>query len=99
MSAYIRLEFDGAIATSILPTGDFGRPGCTIFFQVVPPSFEMWMPLPGPPLNMAQVCITTSHVPAIRMSGLFASMARPDTPVSGLTKSTRCQVAPPSVVR
>ena len=95
----MRLEFDGAMATSILPTGDFGNPGCASRSQVVPPSFDRYTPLPGPPLNIAQVCITTSQVPASRRSGLLGSIDMPEQPVSGFTKSTRCQFFPPSIVR
>src|SRR5450759_2432899 len=36
---HMRLEFDDAIATSILPTGGFGMPAETsTFFQVAPPT-------------------------------------------------------------
>jgi hypothetical protein len=50
ISAYIRLELDAAIATSILPTGGFGMPAETsTFFHVAPPSCVMCTPLPGVP--------------------------------------------------
>ena len=49
ISAYMRLPFEGAIATSVLPYGDFGRPVAVTFVNVRPLSFDRWMPLPGPP--------------------------------------------------
>src|SRR5262245_47002587 len=95
-SANIRFEFDGAMATSILPTGDFGNPFSSRA-HVVPPSRDMYTPLPGPPLNMAHVCMTTSHAPAISTLGSLASIASPEHPVRSSTNSTRCHVLPPSV--
>jgi hypothetical protein len=41
MSAYIRFESAGAIATSILPTGARGIPRPSTFVHFVPPSREM----------------------------------------------------------
>src|SRR5690348_10062058 len=99
MSAYTRLEFDGATATSILPTGERGSPGSVMRDQVAPVSRDTYTPLPGPPLNMAHVCMTTSHVPAKSTPGLVASIERPEQPVFSLTNSTRFHVVPPSVVR
>ncbi len=98
ISAYTRLESEGAMATSILPTGGVGRPRVRRV-HVVPPSREAYTPLPAPPLNMAQVCITTCHVPANNTVGSCASIARPEQPVFALTNSTRCHVLPPSSVR
>ena len=94
----MRFESDGATATSILPTGGLGNP-VSAFFQVAPPSRVMYTPLPGPPLYIAHVCITTCHVPAISTFGSFASIEMPEQPVFGSTNSTRSHVSPPSVVR
>jgi hypothetical protein len=98
MSANILFESDGAIATSILPTGGLGNPS-SAFFQVAPPSRVMYTPLPSPPLNIAHVWTTTCHVPAMSTLGSLASIEMPEQPVSGLTNSTRSQVSPPLVVR
>src|SRR5262245_30084831 len=96
MSAYTRFGSDAATATSTLPMPLFGRPGCTIFVHLVPPSRVTYTPLPGPPLNIAHVCITTSHVPAYSTFGSLASIVRPEQPVFGFTNSTRSHVVPPS---
>src|SRR5262249_31731667 len=84
--------------TSIFPTGDFGSPWPSMRFQLVPPSCVTKTPLPGPPLNIAQLCITACHVPATSVFGSCASMERPEQPVSGSTKRERVHVLPPSVV-
>src|SRR6478672_674834 len=99
ISAYTRRESLGATATSILPNGDLGRPGCCTFVQVVPPSRDTYSPLPGPPLYIAQVCISTCHIPANSTDGCFASIVSPEQPVFWSTNNTRCQVLPASVVR
>src|SRR5215471_3607107 len=99
MSAYMRLGSDGAIATSVLPYGDFGNPGSAILVNVFPPSCEMWMPLPGPPLSSTCVCRYICHVPASTTFGSFCEICRPEQPVFSSTKSTCSQVLPPSSVR
>src|SRR5258708_25333716 len=68
------------------------------FVQWPPPSLVRYTPLPGPPLFSAHVCCSTCQVPASSVSGSFASIDRPEQPVFGATNSTRCQLAPPSVV-
>src|SRR3990170_4939315 len=88
MSAYIRLPSDGAIATSVLPYGDFGNPGSVIFVKVFPPSREMWMPLPIPPLSSTCVCRKISHVPARTTFGSFCEICRPEQPVFSLDGCT-----------
>ena len=97
ISAYMRVPSEGAIWTSTLPNGDFGIP-VVIFVHFAPPSFVRYTPLPGPPLFSTHVCCSTCHVPASSVSGFFASIDRPEQPVLGSTKRTRCQLAPPSVV-
>src|SRR3954469_11925967 len=94
----MRFGFDGAIATPTLPTGDFGIP-FTARVQVDPPSCDRKTPLPSPPLWIFQVCITSDHMPAAMVFGSLGSSDRLEHPVFGSTKSTRCQLAPPSVVR
>ena len=64
-----------------------------------PPSRETNTPLPGPPLNIAHVCISTCQVPANSVRGLLGSIARPEQPVFSSTNRTRSQCWPPSVVR
>ena len=68
------------------------------FFQVLPPSCVRYTPLPGPPLNIAHVCSSTCHMPAISTSGWFGSIEMPEHPVFGSTKSDLSHVAPPSLV-
>src|SRR5919197_5080390 len=97
MSAYTRFESERAMATSILPTGDLGRP-FSPFFHVAPASRVTYTPLPGPPLNIAQVCISTCHMPATSTFGSCASMVRPEQPVLASANKERCHVSPPSVV-
>ena len=87
----MRFGFDGAIATPILPTGDLGIP-FTAFVHVVPPSCEMWTPLPAPPLSIFHVCITSDHMPATIVFGSFGSSDRLEHPVFGSTKRTRSHV-------
>src|SRR5512143_3421804 len=57
------------------------------------------MPLLGPPLNIAHVCITTCHAPANKTFGLRTSIVSPEHPVFSSTNSTCFHVLPPSVVR
>src|SRR5262245_21922097 len=97
MSAYIRLASDAAIATSILPTGEDGKPLAS-FFQVAPASRVKYTALPGPPLLSTHVFSSTCHIPARSTFGSLLSIARPEHPVFWSAKSDRCQVRPPSVV-
>ena len=99
MSAYTRFESDGAMATSIFPTGDFGRPVCSTFRQVAPASCDTYIALDGPPLYIAYVCISTCHMPANSVPGSWASSVSPEQPVFASTKSERTQLRPPSTVR
>ena len=87
------------MATATLPTGRAGSPRPVRRFQLTPPSPEIKRPLPGPPLSLPQVWISSCHMPAKRIRGLFASMARSEQPVFSSTKSALSQVLPPSVVR
>src|SRR4029434_876741 len=80
ISAYTRFEFEGATATSIFPAGEFGNPFARRF-HVEPVSFDTYTPLPGPPLNIAHVCITTSHVPANSTLGSVGSTLTPESPL------------------
>src|SRR5579885_2795956 len=100
MSAYTRLESDGATATSIFPIGACGKPGSTTRFHVSPPSCETQMPSSSPfvPLNIAHVCISTCQMPANKFLGFFTSSARPEQPEFSLTNSTCFHVLPPSDV-
>src|SRR5690242_104865 len=95
---YTRRESVGATATSILPMGEWGRPGSVIFFQVAPASCDTYKALEGPPLNVAHVCISTCHMPANSVFGCITSSERPEQPVFGSTNSDRVQVRPPSAV-
>src|SRR3990172_1775699 len=99
ISAYIRLPFDGAIATSVLPYGDFGSPGCVTLVNVLPPSRDMWIPLPAPPLWSTCVWRYICHVPAITTVGSCCDICRPEQPVCSSTNSTCCQLLPASSVR
>src|SRR6476469_7692943 len=77
ISAYTRLESVGATATSILPTGEWGRPAVRCV-QESPPLCVTYTPLPAPPLNIAHVFIETSHVPAKTVFGSCASIDMPE---------------------
>ena len=99
MSAYTRSELALLIARPILPTGFVGSPLPVRRFQVVPPSRDVQMPLPAPPLVRPHVLISTCQKPAKRMRGLFGSITRSLAPVESFTNSTRSQFLPPSVVR
>src|SRR5215510_2037846 len=88
ISAYMRLLSEGAICTSIFPTGDFGRPFDS-FVHFAPPSFVMYTALPGPPLVCTHVCCSACQKPASRTFGFFASIERPEHPVFGSANSTR----------
>src|SRR3954449_2127514 len=98
MSAYTRFDFPGAIATSILPSGDLGIPWPSTRDHLPPPSCVTNTPLPGPPLNIPQLCMTTSHVPAISVLGSAGSIVRPEQPLFGSTNKDLAHVFPPSVV-
>src|SRR5690348_1168782 len=94
--AYMRCGLDGAMVTSILPSGGFGRPFCVVrCVHVWPLSCEMYTPLPSPPLSSAQVRTLNCQVPASTVSGLPGSMLSPLQPVSSLTNSVCFQVLPP----
>src|ERR671926_1187142 len=95
----MRFEFALLIASPIFPTGFVGRPCPVRRLQVVPPSRDIQMPLPAPPLVLPQVWISICHIPANRMRELLGSITRSDAPVESFTKSTRAHVFPPSVVR
>src|SRR5919106_5378628 len=99
ISAYIRLPSDGAIATSVLPYGGRGSPGCSIRLNERPPLREMYMPLPIPPLCSTCVCSSISHVSASTMFGSCCDICSPEQPVFSFTNSTCCQVRPPLSVR
>src|SRR6185437_8463355 len=50
INAYMRCGLEGAMVTSILPSGGFGSPFAIVrCVQVWPLSCEMYTPLPGPP--------------------------------------------------
>src|SRR5690242_4666723 len=100
INAYMRCGLDGAMVTSILPSGGFGNPFSVVrCVHVWPLSCEMYTPLPGPPLSSAQVRTLNCQVPASTVSGLPGSMLSPLQPVSSLTNRVCFQVLPPSVVR
>src|SRR6185437_11974894 len=100
ISAYMRCGLEGAMVTSILPSGGFGSPLAAVrCVQDWPLSCERYTPLPGPPLSSAQVRTLNCQVPASTVSELPGSMLRPLQPVSSLTNSVCFQVLPPSVVR
>src|SRR5262245_5310630 len=92
----MRFESDGAMATSILPTGGRGIPVSTRF-QFVPPSCVMYTPLDGPPLYSCHVRCNSCHAPATSVFGSFASIDSAEQPVSAFTKSDGFHVVPPSV--
>ena len=67
--------------------------------HLAPPSCVTKTPLPGPPLNIAQVCITTSHVPANSVFGLCGIHREAGAAGVRIDEERRAsQVFPPSVV-
>ena len=56
----MRFGLLGAIATSIFPTGDFGRPAL-LRCQVMPLSCDTKIPLPDPPLNIATASLKVDY--------------------------------------
>ena len=95
----MRRESSWLMHSAIFPISRVGRPLPLRRVQVVPPSRETWMALPGPPDVRVQVRIAICQLPAKRMRGLLGSITRSLAPVSSSTKRTCSQVAPPSMVR
>src|SRR5262245_64809582 len=79
------------MATVTLPFVRVGSPRPVSFFQVEPPSVDLYRPLPGPPLSRPQVWISSGHIPAKRMRELFGSITRLEQPVFSSTKSAFSQ--------
>src|SRR5512146_574483 len=99
MSAYTRFGSAPDTVTPIRPSGPAGRPLPSSRFHVLPASVDLYNPLPGPPLLRLQGVRYASHIAANSVLGLVGSKTTSMPPVLSLTNSTRCQVAPPSVVR
>ena len=95
ISAYTFSEFARLTVIAILPIS-FGKPSC-ILFQVVPPSVDLYKPLPGPPLVTFQGVRPCSHIAAYKMVGLFISIDNSAQPVLSSINKTLFQVAPPSI--
>src|SRR5258708_20137816 len=76
-----------------------GRPWPSIFVHVLPPSVDLYSPLPGPPLFRLHGVRYTSHKDANRVLGFLGSKTTSIAPVFESLYRTFCQVAPPSAVR
>src|SRR6266852_6215813 len=97
--AYTRLEFPPETETPMRPIIPAGRPCPSSFAQVLPPSMDLWRPLPGPPLFRLHGVRETSHIEAKSVLELFGSKTMSIAPVLLSLYKTFCHVAPPSVVR
>src|SRR5690242_19634767 len=87
------LAFDGAITTSIRPHGPTGRPLADLsvsWVHVLPPSVDLWRPLPlaasgpSPPDRNVQLLRQKSHSPASIVSGFLGSSVTLAHPVDWL---------------
>ena len=86
----------GVIAKAILPTSFVGRPFPLNRFHVIPPSVDLKIPLPGPPLILCHVLSSRCQAPANNTSGLSVSITISDIPVFSSTKSVCFHDFPPS---
>src|SRR6185437_3956996 len=98
ISAYTRVLF-GATATPIFPHTPSGSPLPVSWFQVVPPSVDLYSPLPGPPLSDRHGSRMNWYSPAYSTCVLFGSKVTSTPPVLSSLYSTFVQFCPPSVVR
>ena len=94
----MRFESDGAMATSILPTGGFGMPALALRPGRAAVARQVDAAARARRSRTGACASRTSHVPARSTSGFFASIEMPEHPVFASTNSTRFHVAPPSVV-
>ena len=84
-------------ATSILPNGDFGMPVVT-FVHLAPPSVRQVDAAAGTAAALHPGVLLDLPGAGEQRVRILASIDRPEQPVLRSTKSTRCQLAPPSVV-
>src|SRR5690349_19253209 len=80
ISASPRSEF-APTDTPMRPHGFAGKPSPSNDFQVVPPSPDLYRPLPGPPLLRVQGVRYACHREANRILGLFGSKLMSMPPV------------------
>ena len=85
----------------ILPNIPTGKPGfLEIFIQVFPPSTDLYIAEPSPPLLIMWLLRKHSHIPAYNTEGLVGSMWISMPPVLSLMgASICCHEDPPSVER
>ena len=68
-----------------IPIVPFGNPGLRVIsVHVSPPSVDLKMPLPGPPLSSVQGLRETSHKPAYITLGFVGSMIKSQAPALSL---------------
>src|ERR1039458_9836024 len=104
MSAYTRFGFECEIASPIFPMACPGTPFPCSRVHVMPPSRDVKMPLPFPPLSRPYVCSSSCHIAAKRICELAGCMTtsiahnRNRFPLWRISLS-RLSAAKPSVVR
>ena len=81
ISAYNLSGLAGVIARAILPTSFLGKPLPFNFIQLLPPSTDLNIPPPGPPLTLLQVLRSICHAPAKRILELSGSITMSEIPV------------------
>src|SRR6185312_12052216 len=89
----------GATAIPILPHTPLGRPLPVSWVQVVPPSVDLYRPLPGPPLSERQGRRRNWYIAAYTIWLLLGSNSTSTAPVLSSLYRTFFQVWPPSSER
>src|SRR5690349_5055973 len=95
-SAYTRFGLAADTLSPILPIGAAGRPGLVVSsVQVWPPSVDLNIPLPGPPLLSSHGWRTACHSEAYSTCAFDGSSSTSTGAVRSSRNSTRSQLAPP----
>ena len=87
MRAYTLSGAAGVIAKAILPTAFVGSPLFLSLTQLSPPSVDLKIPLPLPPLILCQGFSSRCQAPAKRTLGLSVSITISEIPVFSSTNS------------
>ncbi len=98
--AHTRSGSAGDTAIPILPIVPLGSPSLRVIsVQLSPPSVDLNMPLPGPPLSSAYGMRRTCHRAAYSTRGFEGSIIRSTAPVFSSRYRIRSHVCPPSLER